>query len=122
MGYIAIRIDRHDYLAHRLAWLYIYGRWPKGRLDHRDTNRANNIFENLREATQSQNLANARRRSDNTSGFKGVSLRKDTGRWAAYVNFEGKRYRLGCFDTKEAASAAYSRMAASLFGEFARPE
>jgi hypothetical protein len=33
-GYIDIRIDKSLHKAHRLAWLYIYGVCPNGKIDH----------------------------------------------------------------------------------------
>lgn len=120
-GYIVIGIDYADYLGHRLAWLYVKGYWPSEYLDHRDEVRHHNKFLNLRETTQSQNIANARMFSHNTSGYRGVSLRGDTNRWTAHIKKNGKRRCLGCFDSKELAHAAYSSAAIELFGEFARP-
>jgi hypothetical protein len=119
-GYIRIAIDYKYYLAHRLAWLYVYGEWPSGRLDHRDLDRANNRIANLRPATDMQNCANAKRRVDNSTGFKGVSTRQ--GRYIAQINRDGRRICLGRFDTPEAAHEAYKAAALKHFGEFARWE
>jgi hypothetical protein len=58
-GYRRVRIDARPYLAHRLAWLWMTGEWPSGRLDHRDGDPGNNCWSNLREAMQSQNSANS---------------------------------------------------------------
>lgn len=119
-GYIVISADRHPYMAHRLAWLYTTGDWPAGLLDHKDGDRSNNAFSNLREATKSQNAANAKRHSDNSSGIKGVSLHKASGRWRATIGFNGRQFGLGYFVTKEEAQAAYSKKAKELFNEFKR--
>ena len=67
-GYIAIGIDRKHYLAHRLAFLYMTGEWPKELVDHKDTIKINNKWENLREATNSQNKRNVGARKTNKSG------------------------------------------------------
>lgn len=119
-GRINITIDGRRYKAHRLAWLYVHGEWPLGLLDHIDGNPANNRLANLRLATQSQNCANARRRVDNSSGFKGVHFDRLTGRWRAEIMAGGRRGRLGRFDSPEAAHAAYAAAASRLFGEYAR--
>ena len=60
-GYICISINRKRYLAHRIAWVYMTGNWPK-QIDHIDGNRINNIFTNLREATKEENSKNRRRK------------------------------------------------------------
>jgi hypothetical protein len=119
-GYLSIGIDGTKYLAHRLAWLYTHGRWPVGHLDHRDGCRAANQIDNLREATRSQNNSNTPKYKNNTSGFKGVFWRPDTGRWSAMVSFNRKRHCLGCFDSAEEARGVYLLAAARLHGEFAR--
>ena len=82
-GYVIITLDRVNYRAHRLAWLYMTGEWPSQDVDHKDRNKANNRWINLREATRSQNMGNQSLRDCNTSGVKGVSWDKKTGKWVA---------------------------------------
>lgn len=93
-----------------------------GRLDvdHQDGNGLNNRRCNLRGATRSQNLSNQRIRSNNTSGFKGVSRNKARAKWMAYIALHGKQHHLGYYDTPEAAHAAYVEASARLHGEFGR--
>lgn len=119
-GYIKINVRRNVMWAHRLAWLYVHGEWPKGMLDHVDGNPANNAIANLRVCCSSKNTANSKRRYDNTTGFKGVFYRKDTGKFAAYLTVNYRRLSLGCFSTAEEAHAAYVAAAVTHFGEFAR--
>lgn len=119
-GYVYIGVDRHSYRAHRLAWLYMTGEWPADDLDHINRNRADNRWINLREATRSQNNANARRRCDNTSGVKGVSLDRRHNTWRAYIVVDGRQRHLGRFKTVDAAKEAYARAALATFGEYAR--
>jgi hypothetical protein len=87
-------------------------------IDHIDGNAANNRIENLREATNSQNLANHEKNKNNTSGFKGVYRRR-----ADYINqFEANcagRY-LGLFPTAEAAAVAYNKAAIENYGAYAK--
>src|SRR4051812_10516942 len=71
--YTLISVDDQIYRAHHLAWLYMTGEWPDPFVDHRDLNKHNNIWTNLREATKSQNQANIGLIKSNKSGFKGVS-------------------------------------------------
>ena len=71
-----ITVDGKRYRAHRLAWLYVYGAWPLGRLDHEDTDRQNNRIKNLRPASNAENLHNRGKQKNNTSGYKSVSWHK----------------------------------------------
>lgn len=116
-GYVMIQIGGRYYRGHRLAWLYVKGVWPP-KLDHRDLNKSNNAWDNLRLASDSENQANRGRQRNNTSGCKGVS--KHEGRWRADIHPRGGHKFLGCFDTLEEASAAYEAAAQTYFGEFAR--
>ncbi len=118
-GYIIIKYLGRFYKAHRLAWLYVHGEWPDGDLDHKDTYRANNRFDNLRPTTGSQNHANRPIQSNNTSGYKGVSWDKTTSKWRASIR-NGLSIHLGLYDEPEHAAAAYRIAAAYIFGQFAR--
>lgn len=117
-------IDGKWYLAHRLAWLYVYGVWPSELIDHIDSNPLNNSISNLREATPAQNKANSRVSKNNVLGVKGVRLqikgKNGTPRYRARIRVNGKLIHLGYFDTSEKASQAYLNAAERHFGEFAR--
>lgn len=119
-GYVHIGVRRRYYKAHRLAWLMMTGNWPADLIDHVNCVRTDNRWSNLREATRSQNAANARLAHHNSTGFKGVSFHKKHQRWQANIRADGKYRYLGLFDSPEAAHAAYSRAANQHFGEFAR--
>ncbi len=106
-GYLRLGLFSNRFFCHRLVWLFEYGEWPSKNLDHIDGNPANNIFSNLREADQFENLQNARTNNKNTSGHTGVSLRRDTGKWQAYIYLQGKKFNLGCFNHKYDAINAY---------------
>lgn len=111
-GYIQICVDRRYYLAHRLAWFYVYGKWPKKDLDHKDHIRHHNWIDNLREATNKENSKNASISKNNTSGFNGVSYNKAGKVWVAYCSTAvGNKY-LGCFKNK--ADAIDARKEANL--------
>lgn len=118
-GYRKIRVKGVYYLVHRLAWFYVLGVWPSIRLDHKDTDKANNRFGNLREATVSQNAANKGLSSINTTGFKGIRERANN-RWRAAIEHQGEEISLGTYGSKEEAHAAYYEAAQQLFGDFAR--
>jgi hypothetical protein len=89
-------------------------------VDHIDGDGLNNQRSNLRLATHTENLRNQRIRRDNTSGFKGVSWSKASGKWVAQIRMTGKIKYLGSFTTPEEAYAAYCAAALELHGEFAR--
>lgn len=88
--------------------------------DHIDGNTLNNRRGNLRPGSPVQNSRNQKRRSDNTSGFKGVCLYKSRGVWIAQIQVLGKKIFLGHYSTPEEAHAAYCEAAKLHFGEFAR--
>lgn len=120
-GYNRIEIDQKQYSAHRLVWLYVYGRWPAKQIDHINGIRNDNRMVNLREASKSQNTQNQKLRLDNKSGLKGVSFHSN-GAWTSRITFNGKRVNIGYFDTKEQAHEAYIAAAKKHFGEFAKFE
>lgn len=119
-GYIKIKIHDKHYAAHRLAWLYKTGEWPKDEVDHRDTKRNNNGFMNLREATLAKNQMNTGTPKNNKSGYKGVSWWKKQKRWVAQIGYNKKRIFLGYFKTAEGAYAAYCNASKKYHGEFGR--
>lgn len=121
-SYRLIRIDRHLYRAHRLAWLYVTGDWPSAEVDHINGMKGDNRFVNLREATSSQNKRNVRKRSDNVSGFKGVTWVSQGNRWRAQIRVNGILKHIGYFGTPSDAHAAYTSAAAKYHHEFARFE
>ena len=105
-GYVRISIGNKKYSAHHLAWLVVYGEWPKKQIDHIDGNKTNNAISNLRLVTASVNqLCNNRPRSNNKTGLVGVS--PDRNRFKAQIKIDGKLMYLGSFATKELAHAAY---------------
>lgn len=88
-------------------------------VDHINGNGFDNRRENLRLVTASENRANSRRRSDGSSQFKGVSLRRTTGRWEAKILTPTGRRHLGFFADEETAARAYDAAAREVFGRFA---
>ena len=121
-GYLRIFIDGKLYAAHRLVWLYMTGEWPKEDTDHIDMNKTNNKWNNLREATRSENKGNGRKHKDNKSGLKGVSWHKGNKKWQAQIEINNKNISLGYYLTKEEAGLAYKNAAIKYFGQFARTE
>jgi hypothetical protein len=104
--YRVIGIDGGNYKAHRLAWLYVYGKFPDDQIDHKDGNGLNNSLSNLRDVSNSENQKNARLRLNNTSGVAGVSFYKPDNKWLVRINTDSGRKFLGYYiDIKDAISA-----------------
>jgi HNH endonuclease/AP2 domain len=107
-GYLETRVNGYRDYVHRIAWALHYGAWPTQNIDHIDGDKRNNRISNLRDCSQRVNVENQRIVSrNNTSGFTGVVWRADKKRWSALIQVDGKRKRLGGFDTPEQAHAAY---------------
>jgi hypothetical protein len=120
-GYVIIRLDGVQYLGHRLAWLYMTGEMPTALIDHRNEDRTDNRWSNLRQADNAQNLWNRGASSRNKSGYKGVSYDRRTGRWRASIKARDAHRFLGRFATPEQAHAAYVAAASELHQQFANP-
>lgn len=105
-GYLQVSIENRLYLLANLAVLYMTGSWPTGTVDHRNTVRTDNRWDNLRDIPNDVNQQNRRTASRSSkSGLLGVS--PSHGRWAASIQVNKKKRHLGLFDTPEEASAAY---------------
>lgn len=88
-------------------------------IDHKDRDTLNYRKSNLRFCTHADNSRNQGKRSDNTSGFKGVSWRKANGKWVSQISFNNERYHLGYFDDPIEAAIVYDIAAKKYHGEFA---
>lgn len=118
-GYLSLSILGRSLLVHRLIWAIVTGKDPGVTIDHRDGDRRNNRWANLREATRSQNAMNRRMRSDCASGVRGVHWHRAAQAWVAQVCIDGESRHLGCFAGIGDAKAAYEAAAATLHGDFA---
>lgn len=107
-GYTLISVGNKRMLAHRLAFLWMTGAFPPADVDHIDGDRENNVWENLREATRSENMQNiARPKASATSGILGVTFDRSKGKWVAQIRHGGKNKLIGRFETAERAGQAY---------------
>lgn len=114
-GYLRAKVDGNDFMCHRLAWLYVHGRWPAKQIDHINGVRDDNRIANLRECSAGENQQNQRNpRRCGTSGFLGVSFKKHCKKWAAKIKVCGKQKHIGYFSTPEEAHAAYLKAKAEL--------
>jgi hypothetical protein len=108
-----------DMFVHRLVALaFLPNPENKACIDHIDNNRGNNNIENLRWATHQENNRNTPLNCKNTSTIKGVSFRKDTLKWTAYITIDDIKINLGCFENIEDAKDARIVKANAVFGMF----
>jgi hypothetical protein len=122
-GHRYIEINYISYSEHRLAWFYVMGVWPEAEIDHEDRVRDNNKFSNLRPATLKQQRANAGKNRNNSSGYRGVFLRPENGRWRAAIGGDNGNVCLGTFIEIEDAVRAYDAAALEKWGpQFYTPQ
>ena len=117
-GYKRICINYHNYPQHRLAFLYMTGKFPNKLVDHINGKRSDNRWCNLRQANHVQNSCNKAMQSNNKSGHIGIL--KPKGRNKFVVQVRGKH--VGYCDTLEEAKAVYQREASKQFGNFFRQQ
>lgn len=117
-GRVIVTINYRHYKVHRIAWAIMTGKWPEKEIDHINHNPSDNRWENLREATRSQNMKNLSISKTNKSGYKGVSWHSVGKKWQAHIKANGINHYLGLFETAEEASKAYQNASQKLHGEF----
>ena len=106
IGYVTIGLCKKVYKAHRLAWLYTYGSWPNGLIDHINGVKSDNRLFNLRVVNETGNSENVRKPNKrNKSGFMGVISYQN--KWRANITVNKKTKWLGDYATPEEAHAAY---------------
>lgn len=106
-GYTSVFLDGFRFKSHRIAWLLSHGEWPSGMIDHINRDRSDNRLLNLRVVERAENAKNAKMRTDNKSGHKGVSWHARGKKWRACYVVSGKQVYLGLYANKDDAIAAY---------------
>lgn len=106
-GYLTLSFDSKLYYAHRLAWFYVYKKFPEGMIDHINGVKTDNRIENLRDVSSFENLQNSKIHKDNKSGYKGVWWNKKDKAWRVQIFVKGKRINLGAHKNVEDAGKAY---------------
>lgn len=105
-GYWLIRIKGILYRSHRLAWLYVYGKFPEKDIDHINHDRTDNRIKNLRSVNRSENMKNGNVRKDNKSGTIGVCWSTSRKKWRAVIMTDKKYKHIGYFRKKNDAILA----------------
>lgn len=105
-GYTQIRFQRQLYLTHQLAWAYVHGKFPEKGLDHIDRDKANNRINNLRPATQLENMQNKGMYCNNSSGYTGVNWNNRSKKWTANIRISGDLIHIGTYVRMEDAIEA----------------
>ena len=105
-GYRQIGFKKKNYLAHRVAFVFMTGSWPVNQGDHENGVRDDNRWSNLRDVTSPVNTQNQRKaRKSSKTGTLGVS--KQGEKYRADISISGKSVYLGLFPSEEQASQAY---------------
>lgn len=115
-GYLNIMLNDVQCKVHRIAWKLMTGEDSGETIDHKDCDKQNNRWRNLREATQSQQKMNRGIQANNTTGFRGVCF--NGAGYQTQIQHEGRCRHLGIYDTPEEAHEVYCRHAQKLHGEF----
>ena len=115
-GYLMVQLGVKHYMLHQLAWLYMYGKFADGVVDHIDHNTLNNAKENLRDVSQLENCRNQKLSKKNTSGVTGVFWNKNKNKWTAGIRVNKKYISLGNYELLE--EAILERLEANLKYDF----
>jgi hypothetical protein len=104
--YRGIRVDGRAYYEHRLAFLYTVGEWPMYCVDHKDEDKHNNAWSNLRDVPSSDNLHNVK--SANSSSKTGVrGVHKIGEMYCVQLMVNRRRETVGRFASVQEAEKAY---------------
>lgn len=119
-GYMQCSLNGKMYKMHRLAWLYVHGKWPDDQIDHINHVVTDNRICNLREVSCAENHQNRARRTKNSSGYLGVGWHKRDKCWQAHIEINGTRHHLGYY--KHLPDAVEARKKAEILHHPTRPQ
>ena len=104
-GYLQISVGGKLFMAHRLAWMYVYGDWPKEQIDHINGRKDDNRIDNLRDVSGSINMLNQTK--PRGKKLLGVTWHESRKKWQARLKINRESKSLGMFETQEEAHQAY---------------
>lgn len=87
-------------------------------VDHKDRNKLNNQFHNLRMATRAQNMMNARGKNG-SSKYRGVDFHAQSGKWRMRFSHGHLKYTTKMCNSELEAASLWNAMAREEYGEFA---
>jgi len=107
-GHRTVKINGKNMQLHRLAWLYMYGKFPDNMIDHINGISWDNRIVNLRDVTNTINQQNQKKAHVNSkSGLIGASWNRQNKAWKAQITHNGKCLYLGLYHTAQLAHDAY---------------
>lgn len=108
-GHLQIRFNGARHLAHRLAWLYVYGVWPSKLIDHINGDPKDNRIDNLRDVSASVNAQNQRAatKKNKRATLLGAHFHVQSGKYLAHIRLNGVSRHIGSFETEQEAHEAY---------------
>lgn len=115
-GYLRVSLEGKQYYIHQIAFMIMKDYIPE-EVDHKDLNKQNNKWSNLREATRAKNLQNNFKRKNNKTKLKGVSWSKSNNCWRMDITYNKQKF-YSYHPTKQKAYQAYCEMSAKLHKEF----
>lgn len=97
-GYLKVKLKGKSYPVHRIMWLLAHGEHPDRFVDHINGDRVDNRLCNLRLVTKAENAKNRLATKGSKSGLNGVTWRKDSLKWRAYIRWDNRLEHLGSYD------------------------
>lgn len=117
---LVFSVKPYQLMAHRVAWWFGTGEWPKEEIDHINCDSMDNRLCNLRVANRGENCRNKRPYSREKTGLKGAYWNKKDKRWFSQIVSDGRQHYLGKFDSEMEAHLAYCAVAEKMHGNFHR--
>ena len=113
-GYLSVRVNKTNYKLHQIIWLYSYGCWQNGVIDHINRNKTDNRIANLRDTTIQVNNINKGVRSDNKTGVPNIAWRERDKLFYVACRRNGKQNYGGSFKSLEEARVFAEKFVAEI--------